>query len=382
MTTLTRRKAGVLLAILLVASFVAMAALAEGAVRLRQYLRFGSASILDRAWVTDERLGLRVLVPNTQIGPVRINGLGFRGPDIPVVKPEETARIAFLGASTTYCAEVGGNDMTWPHLVTATLRERFEGAAFDYVNAGVPGYTVADSLKNLTARIAPLSPDVIVIYHATNDFSSDVRALARAKGFEVERPDSDGWLSRQSMLWHLVVKNVQVMARQSRAASAERELFAFDAVALSRGFETRLEALVRNSQSVAPLVALATFAPRLRDGLDPRQREAAAVTAAYYMPHISIDGMIAGYKAYNDAIRRVARRTGALLIEAAEAIPPDAVHYNDSVHFLDLGSREMANTVSEALINSPALHAIMIRRATADGGAFGASLAEPESLNR
>ena len=40
----------------------------------------------------------------------------------------------------------------------------------------------------------------------------------------------------------------------------------------------------------------------------------AVVTAAFYMPYMSVDGIIAGFAAYNRAILSAAARGGALLI--------------------------------------------------------------------
>ena len=57
------------------------------------------------------------------------------------MKPPGTYRIAFLGGSTTYCAEVSGDDKTWPYLVVEALKAGYPDRRFDYVNVGVPGYT-------------------------------------------------------------------------------------------------------------------------------------------------------------------------------------------------------------------------------------------------
>src|SRR5690606_36621055 len=97
----------------------------------------------------------------------------------------------------------------WPHLVAESLRERFEKKAIDYVNGGVPGYTVASSIRNLEHRVARLRPDIIVIYHGTNDLSGELRDLAAATGL-IQRvsPPESSWLSRYSLLWNLVTKNL------------------------------------------------------------------------------------------------------------------------------------------------------------------------------
>ena len=101
------------------------------------------------------------------------NSFGFRSPEITVAKPPGHVRIAFLGGSTTYCAEVSSNEMTWPHLVWKALHERWPDLDLDYINAGVPGYTTRALLPALEKRVARFNPDIIVIYEATNDLSAN-----------------------------------------------------------------------------------------------------------------------------------------------------------------------------------------------------------------
>ena len=76
------------------------------------------------------------------------------------------------------------------------------------------------------------------------------------------------------------------------------------------------------------------------------------------MPYLSPDGLLASFKQYNQIIREVAEKTGALLIEHEDDIPGDSVHFNDSVHFTDLGSKKQANRVVTALMNSDKFHEI------------------------
>lgn len=334
------------------------ALLAEGAVRVRHWIKYGAMRSVEKTFSSDPATGLRIPTPNAVIGNIRINSLGFRSPELVSPKPPSTVRLAFLGASTTYSAEVSSNEMTWPHLVWKSLSEALPTARLDYVNAGVPGYGLDHILEGLRLRVAPLQPDVIVIYEATNDLSSDSRVLARRQGLVQSAPDEQGWLSQHSMLWFLAEKNVRVWRLQSRAHDAAGKLV-YDPRQLSAGFERRLGALIRASQDVAPVVAVAAFAPRLRRGQPPDVQTRAAVTALYYMPYMSIEGLVAGYEEYNRVIREVTVASGALLIGGENSITADDAHYNDSVHFKDLGSSAMAARVSEALLADPGFRALV-----------------------
>ncbi|MGE0746847.1 MAG: SGNH/GDSL hydrolase family protein [Rhodospirillales bacterium] len=352
------RRNFVLVALILLFTAALLLAAAETIVRIREENRFGGAATPEQLLVYDPATTLTIPHPGFVSDRITINRLGFRGPEIAIPKPAGTVRLAFLGGSTTFCAEVGGDQAAWPHLVTQALQQAFPHVRFDYVNAGVPGYTVRLLQETFEKRVRALQPDIVVIYEATNDLSGDSRDVALAAGVISQRPERTSWLGRQSLLWYLVEKNLTVALRQRAAVRPEGKA-AIDAEALARGFEARLDGLVQAVRGTVPTVALAEFAPRLRRSLPADERVRAAVTSAYYMPHLTIESMLDGFEAYNRAIRRAAGRHGALLIETGDAIPPDDAHYTDSVHFTDAGSAALARRVAAALADRvrPSLNA-------------------------
>lgn len=333
---------------------VLLAAAAEGFVRLRQYLRAGHAVSQTALYRDDAHLQLRVLNPNLRVGPVSINSSGFRGPEIDTPKPPGRVRIAFLGASTTFCAEVSSDAAAWPHLVTEQLRAAYLGVSFDYVNGGVPGYFASSSLVNLKRRVAAHRPDIIVIYHATNNLSLETRNMAIAQGLDdAAESGQQSWLERHSLLWELVVKNLRVRKAQAdnsgEAASPGRRKLVIEPARIGTQFQADLSALVKEANGVAGRVAIATFSTRLRAEQTPAQQTQAAVSAFVYSPFMSTEGLLRGFARYNGIIREVAAAEGALLIDGENAIPGDAVHFADTVHFTDAGSRKMAERVFLAL---------------------------------
>jgi len=351
-----------------VAAAVAALLLAEGGLRIRQRLRYGTwgVSVSERHRELDPATGLAVLRPGTPVPGITINSRGFRGPEIETPKPAGRVRIAFLGASTTYCAEASDDRRVWPHLVCEALRGRHPERAFDYVNAGVPGYVVEDSMRNFELRVAPLEPDIVVIYHATNDLSLDTRALARAQGLFHGRAEDPSWLARRSVLWNLLEKNYLVWKRSRDAASGVGRL-QFDAEALAAGFRERMERLCRAAASGGRLAAVATFATKFRADQPEAERLAAARTSLFYMPYMSVDGLLAGFDAYNRAIHDAARNAGAILVDGERSIPGDDRHFRDSVHFTDDGCAAMARRVVEALEAAPEFRALLGRHQGAAG---------------
>lgn len=338
----------ILAALLLVGLIVAIAA-AEVGIRWLQERQYGTAATVDQHYTVDRQSGLRVPIAGLRSGRIETNSLGFRGPEIAVPKPVGTVRIAFLGASTTWCAEASGNDKVWAHLVADDLRQAFPTTRFDYVNGGVPGYTARWSLKNLEHRVAPLQPDVIVIYHATNDMSAELRSLAAARGVtRAAQLEPPSWMSNHFLLWNLAEKNLRIWFAQ-RKAEANMGRLEVDAASLGEPFRRDLTALVLAAKARARVVAVATFSARLRAEQTEEEQLQAAASALYYMPFMTPRGLIAAYARYNQVIREVAQDTGALLIEGEFDTPGDARHFADSVHFTDAGSRAMATRVSRAL---------------------------------
>jgi lysophospholipase L1-like esterase len=325
--------------------------LAEGGVRLRQWFKHGQATTVDAMIVRDPATGLKVPNPGLHSGKIHINSLGFRGPELAEPKPLGSVRLAFLGASTTFCAEVSSDETVWPSLVLRRLHQAYPAVPMDYINAGVPGYVVNHSLVNWERRVSPLDPDVVVIYDVTNDLSRDTRQIAYARGLYDPDAHKPSWLARHFTLWFLVEKNLQIRAAKERAQSSHERIEDIPR-ALPEGFRQRLTYLVQRIQQRGALVVLPTFSYRPRRDQSPEQQLEAAESALYYMPYMSVEGLLEGYEAYNQAVREVARDTGALLVEGELDIPGDAAHFNDSVHFTDAGSAAMAGRVSAALLAS------------------------------
>jgi lysophospholipase L1-like esterase len=330
---------------------VIMLVFTEGSVRLRQWLVDGNAGKITD--LIEQQDGLRVLVPGASTRTISVNSLGFRGPPLQQPKLEGDLRIAFLGASTTFCAEVSGDTMTWPHLVTETIQQEYPGISVDYLNAAVPGYAVKSSLLNFRKRVAPLQPDVTVIYHATNDLSWETRLLAQDQGIYEERGrNQNSWLAEHSHLWYLVVKNLQIKKAQKDASGASERL-EFSADDLGEKFRKYMTQLINTAKEISDVVAVATFSYQVRPEQTAEQQLVASASALYYMPFMDPAGLLDAFGRYNRIIAEVAEDAGAVLIGGEDMIPGSSEYFNDTVHFKDAGSRMMAERVSKALLKSP-----------------------------
>ena len=102
--------------------------------------------------------------------PHRINALGFRGREIGRDKGA-AYRIVALGESTTFGATIRADDRPWPEVLEQRIADELDcDVPVQVINAGVPGWTLANNLARLEADIWPLAPDLIVSYHGYNGF--------------------------------------------------------------------------------------------------------------------------------------------------------------------------------------------------------------------
>jgi hypothetical protein len=336
--------------------FVVGFGLGEISLRVLQFARFGTQTSVERSkrFYRDAETGLRLPVPGSRHGRIRINSRGFRGPEIALPKPQGTIRLAFLGSSTTfdpYCDE----QSNWPVLTAAHVRDALTSCPIDFVNAGVPGFSTEHMVQHFVHDVAPLDPDVIVIL--PGGINADADDLARKEGVQTGAHYRPSFLASHSLLWGRVEKNVHII-RLQRAAHLSHGKLKFEPGQLSTPFEKRLEEAIRTLREHASVVAVIQLGGQLRRDLSPKDQVRAANTSLFYMPYMSIGGLLDARDEFNQVIERVAARQGALVVRGEEGIPGDAVHYADSAHFTAAGSRLMAERVGEALLESAAVHAL------------------------
>jgi lysophospholipase L1-like esterase len=122
----------------------------------------------------DTRLGW-VMEPNQRAfnvrgrAPVRINALGWRGPEVQTPKPPGTLRILYFGDGTTLNNQTREAEI-WPVRVAAELASR-SGHPVESVIAAVAGYQTEQALEIMRASAQSLAPDRVVIGFCWNDWA-------------------------------------------------------------------------------------------------------------------------------------------------------------------------------------------------------------------
>ena len=111
----------------------------------------------------------RQILPNQESKTVHINNFGMRGPDITQDKPNDVYRIFLIGGSTLYGSGSTSDTTTIPGF----LQERFDNSGINQkiqvINAGIEGSSSLEEVPRIKNDLVNFDPDMIVIYHGTND---------------------------------------------------------------------------------------------------------------------------------------------------------------------------------------------------------------------
>lgn len=104
---------------------------------------------------------------------VSINSRGFRGPELRATNSDSSLVVLALGGSTTFGTRVD-QGQTWPGHLQSELQASLvdtplQGRNAEVVNGGVPGYTSAENIVQLSLQGVHLRPDLVIIYQGIND---------------------------------------------------------------------------------------------------------------------------------------------------------------------------------------------------------------------
>lgn len=343
----------------------------EAAIRVRDYATGRSDSIwrytynppTGSLYIDHPFLGA-VLKPlaryDAQDYEITINSLGYRGEEFPYEKQAGVYRIACVGASSTFGAEVP-DDETYPVHLERLLNDRLPDRNIEVINAGVPGYTSAECLINFSMRVMDLEPDLVVIYLGYNDFkpnrhpgfSSDY-AHWRIPG---ERATPTGFwadvsevLERRSLFYYKLRWNLpEYLAKMQPPRVVERfprhDAVSDEGVAT---FKRNMESIITIARANEIDVGLAMEALCI-------SREHYEVNPEWYIdvlnfvPTLSIDGLLDAKGRYTAAVSQLAEDHALPFLNGADVVPVDTAYFKDHVHLNIKGHRTLAQGMSDML---------------------------------
>lgn len=280
------------------------------------------------------------LTPNFRLrsGTISVstNALGLRGPEILPRSVRSglagsTSRIAILGESAAFGYLVRDGQEA-ARLVENLYRGHQHHV--EVINAGVPGYNLYQIPTRYKTLVAPLQPDVVVLYLGWNDLAYVVSESPEARSFRV-RPVASAWqrLFAYSVLYGFV--HHRLLGAPARMAPAN----------LHQVVPTP-EGAARFRQNLTELI----HAIRA-DGI----RVILCMPACAAHPHVTPglrallnqdDSLRQGTERLGEwlhvTLREMAQRENVEFLDAYQAIAPTEAHLADYIHLTSAGEQALA----------------------------------------
>lgn len=313
------------------------------------YLAFQDAA-RSQLSVTPHHYLIYYPTPNYRRGSRSHNSLGYRNAEFPVKKPAGTFRIVAVGGSTTYTAKVWDNDKTFTAQLENLLRKEYGHSNVEVINAGVGGYGSAESLINLEFRVLDLDPDLIIVYHGTNDVHTRFVDPATYRGDNSGRrkpwqaPRVPPW--ERSTLFRILSRKLGV-TRQLGLRDFITPPSAISPTSDSLDVDARMNLLSRNP----PIY----FERNLRNMVAVSREHGVNIMFATWAYSPLLGGYAAtdyyqrGYREANDVVRQVAESRSVSLFDFAAQMPADPRYWADGRHVNEAGAELKAKLFARFL---------------------------------
>lgn len=354
----------------IVLSLLFIFALAE--VGLRLVAHFTSYLPKTELYISDHYYLGKMLVPGasheTRLASMHVNSRAFRGKEFTVPKPTGTYRIFALGGSTTYgyYPATSSDDTAYPAVLETLLNAAKSNPSisrYEVVNAGLPGYSVRTSTQNFLSRILFYEPDMVIVYHNTNDlarYGNEENLLYPLQNQYVPHGIAAGildhllgWSFAAQELRFTLTNRLGLGSSHGTAPSAPSSDWRLDS-RYPEVFRRDLRNLVilAKANGVVPVLASQSIAftektdfARLTDDEIKMRFDQPAIFYARVPPRQRYPL----FRLYNDIIRQVAEEQGIPFADVDSVIPKTPEYHWDYCHLTDKGSRLQAQAIERAL---------------------------------
>ena len=302
--------------------------------------------------------------------PFRTDSNGFLLPNNNHSNPDH--KIVFIGGSTTECIYVNENNR-FPYLVGQLLEKKTNKLINTY-NSGKSGNSTVHSLDVLLNKIIPIEPDMVVIMHAINDYAllcydHTYWPVGTTRSTIITIKDYLPKIKKETFAWHLkglfrsIYPNIyyRIFLVKERILNPPKPKKPYDEWAdrrhmvkdrdfnfMQKEFKWALQTLVTISKTREVLPVLMTQANRFTDNPDKFILKSMNPLLS---GGITYETFKKEYDTFNEIIREVAKANEIPLIDLAKLVPQDKKYMYDSIHYNDMGSKFVANIISEQLID-------------------------------
>ena len=279
--------------------------------------------------------------PDYKKGLTYHNSLGFRNKEFSPNKPENIYRIAMLGGSTTYTESVKDNKKTFPYQLERILREDYGNKNVEVINAGVAGYNSWESLINLQFRVLDINPDLVIVYHGTNDVHT------RLVLPEAYKSDNSGrrkqWslpavpLIEHSLLLRIFSRNLGITSQVGLGSNVSSPTYFGASGGKWKSVENHAAELLNKN----PPIYFRRNLINMIGITKIHSTEIVFATWAHspnFKDYASTEVYKSGFKENNEVIKEVANNYGAHLFDFASEMPKDKKYWSDGRHVNEEGA--------------------------------------------
>jgi lysophospholipase L1-like esterase len=290
-----------------------------------------------RGYLIEDAEAGYALRPGFSGGGVRINSLGFRGPEV-AAKAPGSLRIVALGDSATFGPRE--EECAYPYLLPDLFPQPVES-----LNAGVEGYRTDRALVHLRRDVLPLQPDVVTVFLGWNDlYQTNPNDEADQLSLRANPLAALFLLSDAAQTFRRVYFLDIQSHRGQTAGTTSGVPLDYQPV----GYADRLRQIVRAARTSGARVSVLTWPTILDDSMT-----AEAIARVQYPPYTTrlIDVKVL-YARYQNTLRHVAADEQAAVIDVAAAFNSQfdkATLFKDTAHFSCQGHAIVARTVADAL---------------------------------
>lgn len=329
--------------------------------------------------------------PGSELEILHTNTWGFRGDEITREKPPGTIRIFMLGGSTVFCGRTP-YEQTHAALLQQMLRERHPQVTIEVLNAGADWHTSQHSLIKFLTYVQDFDPDILIVFHGINDlvrsftpdlfgrdaFAADYRHYLGPTTNLVRSETRWALLETRYGYWFSDFRKERVRVKPAVYEAGAGDLTMFfpkareiEVVSWASlpSFTRNMRELVQAAQRKGILVVLASQPSLYHEGMSDEEREVIWFPLANQQEGTrpSVDSMVAGMKAFNDASRAVAREFGVPCVDLESRVPRTLEYFTDDVHYTPAGCARIAEAFAEAFEQFRLTEQVLADRRGEDG---------------
>ena len=314
-----------------------------------------------------------------------LNSFGFRNARMEHLrKPDGEIRVFAIGGSTTECLYLDDAD-AWPEVLQRKLLADAPG--INVINAGHSGDTTRDHIAQLSQRVVPYRPDVVLFLAGINDLR-----LHLEPDYSPTRRDTNSLIPEENFSFNLGLKswvvNISQISRlailvhrgkltqdsrgnpvqdphgrwiqDARAQLQQMPLRAIDPDSVPKPeFEENLRTLVGVTRSAGAEPVFITQ-PVIWGAPAGEWEKRLWVSSHGRIPHAQLWKML---ERFNEVTRRVSNELGVPLVDLALTLPKTSEVFYDDDHYTVAGAEKVAQQVALAFAKRTKL-GIRIRAGT------------------